>query len=98
MIPVLLTGLQLPHRLPLVLELGDRGQSNHDRLSAGGWDDAEVRLADIIRQVPRGVALRRPVPEGRTDLVQEYAAASQPLVSSASAQGAMAAKRGILSG
>lgn len=48
-IPILLTGLQLPQGLPPVLQLGDSGQSNRERLSAGGWEDAEVRLAEIVQ-------------------------------------------------
>ncbi|WP_458778614.1 hypothetical protein [Arthrobacter sp. D3-16] len=48
-IPVLLTGLQMPKGLPPLVDFGDNGLSNRGRLLAGQWDDAEARLADIVQ-------------------------------------------------
>ena len=44
-IPVLVTGLELPHSLPPRVDLSDNGRSARERLCAGSWDDAEARLA-----------------------------------------------------
>ncbi|MHA7293547.1 hypothetical protein [Arthrobacter sp. HLT1-21] len=48
-IPVLLTGLEMPRSLPAAVELGDNGQSTRERLIAGVWEDADARLAGIMR-------------------------------------------------
>jgi len=49
-IPVLVTGLELPHSLPPSLDLGDNGRSARERLCDGGWDDADARLASVIEE------------------------------------------------
>lgn len=48
-IPVLLTGLQLPGGLPSTLDLQDNGKSIRERLSMGSWDDAEKRLGPMLK-------------------------------------------------
>lgn len=48
-IPVLLTGLQLPAGLPPALDLHDDGKSIRERLSMGSWEDAEKRLGPILK-------------------------------------------------
>jgi hypothetical protein len=47
-IPMLLTGLEMPRGLPPELDLRDNGQSSRERLSGGGWDDAEMRLGPLL--------------------------------------------------
>ncbi len=44
-IPILVTGLELPHSLPPSVDLGDNGRSARERLCDGSWDDADARLA-----------------------------------------------------
>lgn len=48
-IPVLLTGLQLPGGLPSTLDLQDNGKSIRERLSMGNWEDAEKRLGPVLK-------------------------------------------------
>ncbi|ACL39836.1 hypothetical protein Achl_1860 [Pseudarthrobacter chlorophenolicus A6] len=48
-IPILLTGLEMPHGLPPGIETGDNGASHRERLLAGGWEDAETRLVPLLR-------------------------------------------------
>lgn len=48
-VPILLTGLEIPNGLPPGIELGDNGQSNRHRLAAGTWDDADARMAPLIK-------------------------------------------------
>jgi hypothetical protein len=47
-IPVLVTGLELPHSLPPSVDLSDNGRSARERLSDAGWEDADNRLASVI--------------------------------------------------
>lgn len=49
-IPVLVTGLELPHSLPPGVDLGDNGRSARERLCDGGWDDADARLAPVLAE------------------------------------------------
>ena len=48
-IPTLLQGSDVPSNLPPVIELGDTGHSNRERIDGGLGEDAEVRLATILR-------------------------------------------------
>lgn len=48
-VPILLTGLELPNGLPPGVSLGDDGQFNRERLNSARWEDAEVRLGPIVR-------------------------------------------------
>ena len=48
-VPILLTGLEMPGGLPPVIEMGDNGLSTGERLAAGEWDDAESRLVGILQ-------------------------------------------------
>lgn len=47
-IPILLTGLEMPRGLPPKNDLQDNGQSSRERLSNGSWDDAETRLGPLL--------------------------------------------------
>ncbi|MEV4901631.1 hypothetical protein AB0K08_09865 [Citricoccus sp. NPDC055426] len=47
-VPVLLTGLQMPNGLPPQIDLGDSGLSNRERLTAASWDDAHTRLMSVV--------------------------------------------------
>ena len=47
-VPILLTGLEMPNGLPPAIELGDTGLSNRERLVAGAWEDGDARLAPIV--------------------------------------------------
>jgi hypothetical protein len=49
-IPILVTGLELPHSLPPSVDLGDNDRSARERLCDGSWDDADARLAPIIAE------------------------------------------------
>jgi hypothetical protein len=48
-IPMLLTGLEMPKGLPPEIDIRDSGQSNRERLAGGGWDDAEIRLGPLLQ-------------------------------------------------
>lgn len=48
-LPILLTGLEMPNGLPPVVHLGDNGLSNRERLAAGEWEDADARLIPLIQ-------------------------------------------------
>lgn len=48
-IPTLLQGSEVPSDLPPVIELADTGKSNRERIDGGLADDAEVRMATILR-------------------------------------------------
>jgi hypothetical protein len=47
-IPILLTGLEMPQGLPPGIEMSDNGASHRERLLAGNWQDAETRLVPIL--------------------------------------------------
>lgn len=48
-LPILLTGLEMPNGLPPVVHLGDNGLSNRERLVAGEWEDADARLTPLVQ-------------------------------------------------
>ncbi|WP_104181656.1 hypothetical protein [Arthrobacter sp. B0490] len=48
-LPILLTGLEMPNGLPPRISLGDDGRSNRERLNSGTWEDAEARIGPVVR-------------------------------------------------
>lgn len=48
-VPILLTGLEMPKGLPPSIQTGASGETNRERLCAGGWADAEERLLPLVR-------------------------------------------------
>lgn len=48
-VPMLLTGLEMPKGLPPSIETGDSGKTSRERLISGEWDDAEARLIPLMR-------------------------------------------------
>ncbi len=48
-VPILLTGLEMPNALPPSIGLGDNGQTDGERIAAGVWDDAEKRLQPALQ-------------------------------------------------
>ncbi len=48
-VPMLLTGLEVPNALPASIDFGDTGQTDRERIAAGVWDDADTRLQEIMR-------------------------------------------------
>jgi hypothetical protein len=48
-VPILLTGLEMPKGLPPSIQTGDSGKTSRERLCAGEWDDAEARLVPLVR-------------------------------------------------
>lgn len=48
-LPILLTGLEMPAGLPPVIDVADNGKSNRERINDGQWDDAEARLQPLIQ-------------------------------------------------
>ncbi|GAA3704266.1 hypothetical protein GCM10023081_45710 [Arthrobacter ginkgonis] len=49
-VPVLLTGLELPSGLPPEIDLGDSKAAIRERLEAGGYDDADIRLTALVQE------------------------------------------------
>lgn len=48
-LPILLTGLEMPAGLPPVIDVTDNGRSGRERLIDGQWDDAEARLEPSLQ-------------------------------------------------
>lgn len=48
-VPILLTGLEMPKAIPPAIDVTDNGLSPRERIIAGTWDDADVRLQSILR-------------------------------------------------
>lgn len=48
-VPMLLTGLEVPNAFPPSVDFGDTGQTDRERIAAGVWDDADTRLQEMLR-------------------------------------------------
>lgn len=48
-VPMLLTGLEVPNAFPPSIDFGDTGQTDRERIAAGVWDDADTRLQEKMR-------------------------------------------------
>jgi hypothetical protein len=48
-VPMLLTGLEVPNALPPAIDFGDTGQTDRERIAAGAWEDADTRLQELLR-------------------------------------------------
>lgn len=48
-VPMLLTGLEMPNALPPSISLGDTGQTDRERIAAGAWEDAGTRLQEVLQ-------------------------------------------------
>ena len=48
-VPILLTGLEMPRALPPAIDLGDNGRTARQRIGDGKWDTADARLRPILQ-------------------------------------------------
>lgn len=59
-LPILLTGLEMPNGLPPNVSLRDDGQSSRERLNAGTLEDAELRLSPMVQARYEEAVAREP--------------------------------------